>query len=107
MKYAVPILVLLVGCGTITLERHVDTSVNGLLDPTGACNHFVEEVLVECGDAFPLRECLQECVDEGGDAKGRHTDYQTCLHEGTSTPNGCAGVRYCLEEATLTCASDE
>jgi len=91
------------GCGTITLERHLDTSATGIIDPEGICNHFAIEVSAVCDDSFPLLSCVEECVAEGGDLVGRHSVYQACAHDGPPPPAGCDGIYYCLEQAGLSC----
>ena len=95
------LLLLLSGCGTITLERRQDTGP----DPTGLCDHFLDEVLSECNENFPVVACVEECVAEGGDSEGKHADYQLCVHPPVGdAPSGCKGVRDCLSSSGLECA---
>jgi len=97
-------MVLLVGCGTIQLERWQDTSAGGV-DPFGVCSHVDLELVSLCpAAALDHLACMEECVAAGGEHAAPFQDFDVCLHDAASL-GGCQAVVACLQLIGAQCVA--
>jgi hypothetical protein len=95
--------VLLIGCGSVELDRHRDTSGGPGVDPFGLCDHVEQELANACsGEELDLFACVTECVDAGGQGVAPYNTFDDCVHE-ASNEGSCAAQRACLEALGATC----